>query len=620
MKLFLPKVQCHVTADTGEVQVQTVFGQFIPNDAVFQGNVVIHILPPKRSDPRECFIYLDDVTFVAERSLFSSTGPVRFVSRSAVLEGVGMELIYDSLLSRLELFRIIALKSLRIRSADMALFSGDKESAKHERPGPPGQTAVAAQGPAGAQPAAEPALYECILRRAATIDTPERIVIAQDLLAITNIPWVRSGENEPAGGRAVEPNSAETSAVPALGPLDTKASRQLAFDTMPAESFDIVVTCSGGLVVAPAGTSGRYGDPNDTAQSQGGASPSLDPQSRRQQAIAQRIEYNATTGDATFVGPVQMAVPLDPNTWAGPAQAQASPGPTTQASRGEPVPMTITAHDAVRYLSASSRVVFEGDCVAAAEKRDPNLTQEFTLSAPRFALELVQDANAPAAQKAAGKAIALKRFSTAGGPASIAVLRRAGGLLLGWTRIKASQLDYEAAAKLFTAHGPGELQLNNAQVTQRQSDPNAFGFNQPCYAFLRDFDELTFASDTSRIVVASESRPILIDYIPVIDGKYGQPIRGDAGHLDLTLRRTDAGRTEIASLVASRGVTYEDQTKQFVGSLLTYDREQSLVKVVGDETRPCYFNNALVDQIEMDVATGALKTQLRGPSTFQGKR
>jgi hypothetical protein len=101
MKLFLPKLQCHVTADTGEVQVETAFKQLVPNDAVFQGNVVIHVVPPKRNDPRECFIYLDDVTFIAEKSLFSSTGPVRFVSRSAMLEGVGMELIYDSLQSRL---------------------------------------------------------------------------------------------------------------------------------------------------------------------------------------------------------------------------------------------------------------------------------------------------------------------------------------------------------------------------------------------------------------------------------------------------------------------------------------------------------------------------------------
>jgi len=654
MKLFLPKLQCHVIADTGEVQVQTAFGQLIPNDALFQGNVVIHIVPPKRNDPRECRIYLDDVTFVAEKSLFSSTGPVRFVSRSAVLEGVGMELIYDSLQGRLELFRIIELTSLRLRSADIALFSGDKETARQERRGT-GEPAAGAFGP-------EPAsgghvFYECVLHGNATIDTPERIVIAQDLLSITDIPWVRSVEGEQAGDRTAkgpsEPNASEPPAEPAPEPLDTKPLRRIAFDAMPAESFDIVVTCSGGLVVAPVGTWSRYVDPNAIARSQGGVGPSLDVQSDRQQAIARRIEYNATTGDAAFIGPVQMAAPLDPNSLAGPAQAQAASAPTgtrrTRSSRDEPIPMTITAQEAVRYMSASNRVVFEGNCVASAEKTDPNVTHAFALSAPTFALDLVEDANAPAPQKTTGKAVTLKRFSTGGGPASIVVRRRAGrlhsagdGRLLGWTRVRASQLEYEAANRLFTAHGPGELQLNNAPASSldpnvgelragrapprdvrdkpRQIDPNAFGFNQPCYAFLRDFDVLTFASDTNRIVVAAESRPILIDYIPVIKGKYGQPIRGDAGHLDLTLLQTAPGRMELASLVASKGVTYEDQAKQFVGGTLTYDRERSLVKVVGDDTQPCYLNGALVDQIEMDTATGALKIQLQAPGVFQGKR
>jgi hypothetical protein len=663
MKLFLSKLQCHVTADTGEVQVQTAFKQLVPNDALFQGNVVIHIIPPKRNDPRECFIYLDDVTFVAEKSLFSSTGPVQFVSRSAVLEGVGMELIYDSLQSRLELFRIISLKSLRMRSADAALFSGDKENARRERRVTGEQPAVAAQGgPGVAPPAASPTLYECILRRDVKIDTPQRVVIAQDLLAIKDIPWIHSGEGGQDADRPAqppEPNVLETPPAPAPGALDTNASRQLAFDAMPANAFDIVVTCSGGLVVVPADASSRYVDANDVASPQGNT-PSLDARSSREQAMARRIEYNARTGDAAFVGPVQMTAPLDPNILAGPTRVDARPGRPeprrAQANGGRPMPLTITAQNAVRYLSASNRVVFEGHCVAAADKADPNIEQSFTLSAPTFALDLMQDANAPADQKVQGKAIALKRFSTGGGPASIVVRRRAGelaaadkGKLLGWTRIRASQMEYDAAGRLFRARGPGELRLNNAQGSSldpnfeelragrsptrdvsgergrssrrpRQADPNTFGFDQPCYAFLRDFDLLTFDSDTNEIVVAAESQPILIDYIPVIDGKYGQHIQGDAGHLDLILRRTDAGRMEIASLVASRGVTYEDQTKQFVGGTLTYDRRTSLVKVIGSDTQPCFFNGALVDQIEMDAATSALKTQLRAPSIFQGKR
>jgi len=658
MKLFLPKFQCHVTADAGEVQVQSAFGQLVPNDALFQGNVVIRIVPPEPDDPRECLIYLDDVTFVAEKSLFTSPGPVRFVSRSGVLEGIGMDLVYDSLESQLSLFRIIARPSLRIHREDIALFSGDKKAAKQEqREAGEGRVEGIPASDRGSDArdtaSAAHVLYECVLRDNVTIDMPELLVVAQDRLSIIDIPWTRSGEGEQSSeGKATgssEPNTLESAAVPVPEPLDTKPARQITFDPAPT---DLVATCAGSLVVAPKGTLSRYVDPNAPVPPRGGASPSLDAQSDRQQVIARRMEYNQMTGDGLLIGPVQMLVPLDPNNLAGLVPAQAGPDRAAahgaQASRRQPIPMTVTARDAVRYTSASNHVVLEGDCTASAETKDPNITHAFRLSAPMFAMDLMEDANAPASKEVLGKEVALKRFWTDGGGASVDVRRRAGrlhpageGQPLGWMQVLASQLGYEAADKLFTARGAGKLVLNNAQTSSldpnvaklradrasprdvrdkpRQTDPNAFGFNQPCYAFLRDFDLLTFATDTNRIVVAAESQPILIDYIPLVDGKYGQHIKGDAGHLDLTLRQTAAGRMEIASLVASKGVTYEDQKKQFVGGTLTYDG-QSLIKVVGDDIQPCYLNGALVHQIEVDTATGVLKAQPRGPTLIQGKR
>jgi len=123
MKLYLPEFRCDVTADRGTFQLETAFGKLMPNDAVFQGNVVIHIVPPEPNDPMECFIYLDDVAFVADQSLFSSNGAVKFVSRSAALEGTGLELIYDGARRRLELFRVTDLDSLRLRSAEIGSLS-----------------------------------------------------------------------------------------------------------------------------------------------------------------------------------------------------------------------------------------------------------------------------------------------------------------------------------------------------------------------------------------------------------------------------------------------------------------------------------------------------------------
>ena len=651
MKLFLPKFQCHVTADSGEVQVETVFGQAIPNDALFEGNVVIHVIPPQPNDPRECFIHLDDVTFVAEKSLFTSAGPVRFVSRSAMLEGTGMELVYDRGRSRLELFRIVDLKSLRIRSADVGLFSGERTDRSHP------QAAQESQPPATVGAATDTQRltgdrYECVFRRNVVIDTPEGVVVAQDLISINNILWSSPVEEGQTWGSRpaspVEPNGLGAVAVPGPDALDTKASAQLAFDAMPVELFDIVVTCDGGCIVAPQGVSARLADPNEqatqatasTAEHVGqkpqhdlAAHESPADRTAAQSAIGKRIEYDAITGDAAFVGPVRMHLQLDPNDLAGSSDAAMD---ETGAGRSPYMPMTVTADDTVRFISASNQVFLEGDCVATVEKADSNGVQILTLSAPIFVLDLAETATV----RPLLKVLTLKRFSTAGGPACL-VVRKQGGRtqrvapLLGWTRVLASRLEYEAVPPLFTAHGPGELQFHNAGAetqspSSAQTDANALGFDRPCYAFLRDFDLLTFSSDTNRIVVSAEPGPILFDYIPVIAGANGSPatltatsgqhIWGDAGHLELTLQQAPSGRMELASAVASEGITYEDRSSQFIGDTLTYDTAQSLVTVTGDEVRPCYFNGALVDQIEVNVRTGALKTRLEAPSTFQGRQ
>ncbi len=119
MKLLFPTFRCEVTANRGKVQVEAIFSQLMAEDAQFSGNVVIHIVPTEPNDALECFIHLDDVGFQSAKSLFSSAGAVRFLSRRAQLTGTGMELIYDEGRSRLELFRISTLGSLRLSSREM---------------------------------------------------------------------------------------------------------------------------------------------------------------------------------------------------------------------------------------------------------------------------------------------------------------------------------------------------------------------------------------------------------------------------------------------------------------------------------------------------------------------
>jgi hypothetical protein len=175
-------------------------------------------------------------------------------------------------------------------------------------------------------------------------------------------------------------------------------------------------------------------------------------------------------------------------------------------------------------------------------------------------------------------------------------------------------MDYEADRKLFTAYGPGLLVIDNSQAVDSKADPNEFRFDQPCYALLEDFHLLTYSAETNKIVAEAGAKPVLISYAPVVDGQLGERMLADAGHVEVALRRTSEGRTLLSWLTVSDGITYEDETRQFAGSRLTYDHDEGIMTVVGDETQPCYLNGALVDEIEWDLKTDQLNFQISGSS------
>ncbi len=621
MKLYLPEFRCDVTADRGTFQLETAFGKLMPNDAVFQGNVVIHIVPPEPNDPMECFIYLDDVAFVADQSLFSSNGAVKFVSRSAALEGTGLELIYDGARRRLELFRVTDLDSLRLRSAEI----GSLSSVTGPDEGAASPDARVAVEPAAAEPAASqsrpPAAddradgddpnaapgryYRCVFRRNVRIDTPEQLVLARDGLSINNILWEESErETDPPEppAESADPNAREVVPIPGPDALDTTASTQIAFDAIPEEFYDIVVTCDGGFVVAPTDSARAFGEPGAVAPTEEAAdvpAPEATDSPGRQRALARRIDYDVPTGDTTLAGPVDLTFYVDPNGLGG------------QSPAGELVPMQVTARRDVRFLAASRQVLFEGECVARVEQADAEARYEYTLMAPRFTLGLGVK---PAA--AGDKTnVTVTRFAAHGGAVSLVVLKRVEQELAGWTGFEASRMDYEADRQFFTAYGPGVVTLHNARAADPPPEPNEISLKRPCYARLRDFDLLTFSGRTNKIVVEAGARPIRIDYVPVEEGQTGEAMHADAGYFEVTLRPGADDRLELDWLMAADGITYWDDTNRFAGGRLTYDHDDARMTIVGDSVQPCYLNGALVDEIEWNLKTGQLKGEIPDSST-----
>jgi hypothetical protein len=619
MKLYLPRFQCEVTADRGRVQLETAYGQLVPDDAEFEGNVVIHIIPAEPNDPAECFIHLDDISFIADQSLFSSRRSVTLISRVARLTGTGIELLYDSPRSRLELFRIIELDSLRLRSDQFRSISQLIEPQGQDAAGASPARESTGHAPTVRSEAAESGeapppgdVYACVFRENVTITTPEQTVAARELLAINNILWSVSGpadETDPpdeAPAAPADPNAPEVVPLPGPDALDVTPSQYLAFDSIPEEFYDIVVTCDAGLVVSPMGSERLAADPC-TAETIAPAGPPppapVEPLPDRQHARARRIEVDVATSDATLVGPVEMVFMLDPNDL------------TTADATAALMPVTISAQEAVRFVAASNQILFDGGCRATARRTEPNATTDFELTAPAFTLELVDTNDGVGLDS-----VAIRRFAAGGGQATVLIHRRAGGELIGWTEIVAARLDYDAQREFFTAYGPGMVVVHNARGPAAPLDPNALSLDRPCYAFLREFDTLVYSASSSQIVAVAEPQRVLLDYIPIVDGRYGDAIKANAGFIELALTETDDERVELAFVTASGGVHYEDPRNRVRGEVLFYDHTTSVVTVEGNEARPCYFNDTPFDQIEMNVKTGRIKTGLTGPGVAEVTR
>ena len=104
--IYRPGFTCYMTADAGTVKVETAAGGTTPKDATFNGNVLIHIIPGSSGDIKETRIYLDNLVFLSDRSRLATEGPVTVVSEDFRMAGTGMELIYNEVLNRLEIFKI----------------------------------------------------------------------------------------------------------------------------------------------------------------------------------------------------------------------------------------------------------------------------------------------------------------------------------------------------------------------------------------------------------------------------------------------------------------------------------------------------------------------------------
>jgi hypothetical protein len=645
MNIYRRNLKLFMTADEGKVQVEDAVGRATPKDATLTGNVVIHILPPPsagRGSIKEGFIYLDDVIFISEKSQFSSAGPVKFTSKDAQMLGRGLELVYNDELDRLEYLKIIELETLRIRgsafgnksrngsprqSSKASLFSSQASNAA---PPSAGRGSRVSQPEANRDEKIEQRetrskgqrtkggeYYKCVFKKNVTIDSPEQLIFA-DEVSISDILWSKvSDENSESG---------ETPAQRWAEPFESnKSPNQFADVSGVAEAkSDIVVTCDDGIIVVPMNSPGisenvttspapiaAVAEPEPGSKSRDFVGGQLVREERgkgRPTFTAQKIDYSLITEAVVASKPSELTFYINDITGAE--------GEPAAPSRDElrKVPVTITAREKATFLPRLNKVIFEGNVLCNMLRENVNFQQKYTLSAPKLTVDLFKDEQSRTA---------IKHLIASGEVVQLDTSKWAREELLGFTKLKCLQFDYDAAEQMFLAAGSGIIAIDNSKIAEPKNKVGKFSLQRPCYAVVRNFDTLTYLKDVDLIIADAGNEQILIDYFPVVKGKQEQQTSATANHIEAVLYETAGGQTELETLKAKGGITYEEQRPkkgksiQFVGSEMFYDSSKSMITAWGDKSQPCFLNGALAPGIEYNLKNNKIKTKIISPGMLQ---
>ncbi len=579
INFYRTDMSCYITADRGDFQIETVVDEPTPSDGSLEGNVVVHIVPKEASEIKESFIYLDDIVLDGERSMATSVGPIRLESEDVQLTGKGLEFVYNEESGGLEYLRIIEMERMVLKvSSKVSLFGPEEAVGGSGSVAKTGEKEVSEQAKAAdkQEQAAEPIedkvakgakLYRWIFSKNVVIDCPEQIVFA-DQIFINNILT-----EEPEQPQTTEQGPGEdVNEGPASDVVDIKknAVAKAAEANEPAEQLiDIVVSCEGGILVTP---------------------------------MDSNIVPEVVTSEASVTGGRGLARYGDVNDRA-----------VLEAGR-------------IDYSAITNEAVLRGDCLATMLRDENGFRRKYSLWAPRIKAEMSQEGKRDSSALASG----LKHLRADGGEVVIAVRKLEQDRLLGFTKLSCVSFDYETESQLCWATGPGQIEVDNSKMSRQeiegisQRGADRFSLQKPCYAIVQNFELLEYYLDTKQISADGGGESFYIGYMPVEDGIEGNVVRVNIGHLDAQLMETEDRRTELVSMHASKGITYEEQGEtdrwgrhrgvHLVGSDLFYEREQSLITVWSDEDWPCTLNGVLVDGIKYNLRTGRLeKASVRGP-------
>ncbi len=623
MNIYRSNFKCYITANTGTVLLESGVTRPIAKSAIFSGDVVIRIFSNSSKGVRQSNIYFDDIEFDSERSMFSTAGPVKFVSEQARMTGRGMELIYDAERNRLELLKVLRLETLQLKTEqNTELFSkteqADKPIEKSETPKETKPVSeVTIKQPVEKQEEKTKQLYKCIFSKNVVIDAPEQLITAFDKFVINDIEGSEfEGDIAEKDVETVERKTIEEKK--AAAPKKAVESQEIQLtqtQSQPENQFvDIIVTCDGGITIIPMDNPIEYStllDIDDEPKKARKSIQELKEDSNRTTFAADKIDYFYSRdgiGDIVATGKSELIFYVEEEIKSG--------------TNSSAVPVKVSAKKRAEFLPGKNTAVFEGGCVGRMITEQKNIRQKHTISAPKFTVVLSQE------QERDDDFASLKHFTASDGVVRLSSVKTDGDELLGGVELKCNRFDYNPSDQIFSAAGPGIITVDNSKMTKPRKKVGRFSLQKPCWAFVRDFEKLEFLFGTNKIIATAKPYETLrIDYFPVVGGKYGQQISATANSMVANIVKMANGRDELSRLDAKGGVTYEEEARktvwgtgkavQFVGSDFTYDAKKSKITARGNQNQSCLLNGALVEGIEYNVESGSIKTAIVGPGTLQ---
>jgi hypothetical protein len=616
MEVYGKDYTINLTADKANVLLEPGMKSPTPRDAKLFGNVIIHIAPKEGGDVPDTFLYFDDITFIATKYLFVTSGPVRFVNEDMDLKGRGLQAVYNEPEGRIEYVRVLFLASLSINRENSKLV-GKTDSKKHKAsPGVVKAVSKPSNLPEkiktlpkqhtegnvdGKSSQLLPIEYKLVFSKNVSIETADQYIFAYDEILINDIvidngddkSSTKMDEADQKAPRKVA--SAEAKSVAAVKPKSVNKPTKAVENNNQAENrkFDILIQCDNGILFALEDEAREYEKLEAQANTIAdrfykcmNCGPDVP------QFLCRSILHELALGDTNALGASELTFFVK----------------ASDVEDANLMPVTVACKEKVYFNKDENIVTFTGNCVTSAKKQQGEIQHQHRLSSPQLKVFLTSDS-------AGLESARLNHITADGGTVQIDTSKRYADKVIGFTKLKCTQFDYDGINENIVATGPGNISIDNSQPSGKSEDKKVaktskFSLKSQCYALVEGFETLDYSLRDNVInVVAQDAEWLKIGYIPVENGTHGEPVRMTAKRIKSRFASGEKGSLDISTLDAYDGVTYEDADKQFAGGSMNFDADENVIVAAGGNDYPCVFNGAIVDGIHYDLNTGDLKIE-----------